>query len=84
MRQLTYPKLQWLLQLTAALKLFPIPIYFPNFAPSDFLQFPKLKAKLHGRRFGSNEGVMEAANEFFQDQNRDIGRLKSKTISWVF
>jgi hypothetical protein len=32
----------------------------------------KLKTKLCGRRFGSNEGVMEAVNDFFQDQNREF------------
>jgi hypothetical protein len=36
----------------------------------DFYLFPKLKTKPRGRRFGSNEGVMEAFNEFFEDQNR--------------
>jgi hypothetical protein len=34
--------------------------------------FPKLKTKLRGRRFGSNESVMEAVNEFFEDQNKDF------------
>jgi hypothetical protein len=41
-------------------------------APSDFYLFPKLKTKLRGRRFGSNQGVMEALNEFFEDQNREF------------
>jgi hypothetical protein len=41
-------------------------------APSDFYLFPKQKTKLRGRRFGSNEGVMEAVNEFFEDQNREF------------
>jgi hypothetical protein len=40
--------------------------------PSDFYLFPKLKTKLRGRRFGSNEGVMEAVNEFFEDQSREF------------
>jgi hypothetical protein len=31
-----------------------------------------MTTKLRGRCFGSNEGVMEAVNEFFQDQNREI------------
>jgi hypothetical protein len=41
-------------------------------APSDFNLFPKLKTKLRGRCFGSNEGVKEALNEFFEDQNREF------------
>jgi histone-lysine N-methyltransferase SETMAR len=65
MRQLTYSKLRWLLQLTAALNSYPSPPYYPDLAPSDFYLFPKLKTKLRGRRFGSNEGVMEIVNEFF-------------------
>jgi hypothetical protein len=36
--------------------------------PSNFYLFPKLKTKLRGRRFGSNEGATEAVNEFFEDQ----------------
>jgi histone-lysine N-methyltransferase SETMAR len=45
------------------------PRYSPDLAPSDFSLFPKLKTKLRGGCFGSNEGVMEAVNEFFEDQN---------------
>jgi hypothetical protein len=71
MRQLTHPKLRWLLQLTAALNFSPSP-YSPDFAPSDFYLFPKLKTKRRVRRFGSNEGVMEAVNELFEDQYREF------------
>jgi hypothetical protein len=39
-------------------------------APSDFYLFPKLKTELLGRRFGINEGVMEAVNEYYEDQHR--------------
>jgi histone-lysine N-methyltransferase SETMAR len=48
------------------------PPYSPDLALSDIYQFPKLKTKLHNRRFGSNEDVMEAVNEFLEDQNRDF------------
>jgi hypothetical protein len=68
MRQLTHPKVRWQLQLTAALKFFPFPHI--HLAHSDFYLFPKLKTKFCGRRFGSNEGVIEAVNELFEDQNR--------------
>jgi histone-lysine N-methyltransferase SETMAR len=33
---------------------------------------PDLETKLHGKRFGSNEGVIEVVNEFFEDQNREF------------
>jgi histone-lysine N-methyltransferase SETMAR len=45
----------------------PHPPYSPDLATSNFYLFPKLKTKLRGRRFGSNEGVMDAVNEFFED-----------------
>jgi hypothetical protein len=35
------------------------PGYSPDLPLSDFYLFPKLKTKLHGRHFGSNEGAME-------------------------
>jgi histone-lysine N-methyltransferase SETMAR len=53
-------------------KMSPHPPYSTELAPSDFYLFPKLKTKRRGRRFGSNEGVMEAVNEFFDDQNSSI------------
>jgi hypothetical protein len=54
-------------------------------APFDFYLFPKLKTKLRGRRFGSNECVMEAVNEFCEDQNREfyfegLKKLEAKCI----
>jgi hypothetical protein len=41
-------------------------------APSDFYLLPKLKTKIRGRRFGSNEGVIEAVNDFLVDQNTEF------------
>jgi hypothetical protein len=32
----------------------PHPPYSPNFAPSDFLLFPKMEIKLNGQRFDTN------------------------------
>jgi hypothetical protein len=49
--------------------LFHLP-YSPNLANSNFYLFPKTKQC--GRRFGSNEGVIGAVNEFFEDQNREF------------
>jgi histone-lysine N-methyltransferase SETMAR len=53
-------------------EILPNPPYSPDLAPSDLYLFAKLKTKLCGRRFGSNEGVMEVVNEFFEDQNREF------------
>jgi hypothetical protein len=54
--------------------------YSPVLTPSDFYLFPKLKTKLRGRRFGSCESVMEAVNEFFKDQNRELYFEGSKKL----
>jgi histone-lysine N-methyltransferase SETMAR len=53
-------------------EILPHPLHSPDLAPSDFYMFPKLKTKLRSRRFGSNEGAMEAVNEFIEDQNSSI------------
>ena len=39
-------------------------------APSDVLMFPKLKSNLRGTQYGSNEGVIEAVNEYLRDQEK--------------
>jgi histone-lysine N-methyltransferase SETMAR len=51
-------------------EILPYPPYSPDLPPSDLYLFQKLKIKLRSRRFGSNEGVTEAANEFLENQNR--------------
>jgi histone-lysine N-methyltransferase SETMAR len=48
-------------------EILPHPPYSPDLASSDFYLFPKLINKLRGRRFGSNECVMEEVNECFED-----------------
>ena len=50
----------------------PHPPYSPDLAPSDFYLFPKLKTNLRGRNFGSNEGVIDAVNEYLGDQDEDF------------
>ena len=45
------------------------PPYSPDLAPSDFFLFPKVKTNLRGRNFGSSEGVTDAVNEYFGDQD---------------
>ena len=44
------------------------PPYSPDMAPSDFYLFPKLKFHLRSTLYGSNEGVIEAVNEYLGDQ----------------
>jgi hypothetical protein len=51
-------------------KILSYPPYSPALVPSGFYLFPKLKTKLRGTRFRSNEGVRDSVNEFFEDQNR--------------
>jgi hypothetical protein len=52
MGQLTHPKLGWLLQLTAVLKILSHPPY-----SLDFYLFLKLKTKHRCRPFGRNEAI---------------------------
>ena len=39
----------------------PHPPYFPDLAPADFFQFPKLKTTLKGRHFQTIEEIQENA-----------------------
>ena len=48
----------------------PHPPYFPDTAPSDFYLFIKLKFHLRGTQYGSSEGVIEAVNEYLEDQDK--------------
>ncbi|CAK9833213.1 Histone-lysine N-methyltransferase SETMAR [Anthophora retusa] len=43
------------------------PPYSPDLAPSDFHLFPNLKKFLRGKRFSSNEEVIAAANDYFEE-----------------
>ena len=51
-------------------EILPHPPYSPDKAPSDFSLFQKLKVHLHGTRYGSNEGVIEAVNMYLGDQEK--------------
>jgi len=44
------------------------PAYSPDLAPSDYHLFGPLKDALRGRRFASDEGVIEAAHEWLAAQ----------------
>ena len=48
----------------------PHPSYSPDMAPSDFYLFPKLKSHFRGTQYGSNEGFIEAVNEYMGDQQK--------------
>ena len=45
---------------------FPQPPYSPDLAPSDYHLFPNLQKCLGGKKFDSNEEVIDAVNEYFE------------------
>jgi len=47
------------------------PPYFPDFAPSDFSLFPKLKLFLAGQRFSSNQEATAAVEGYFADLTKN-------------
>ena len=61
-------------------EILPHPPYSPDMASSDFYLFPKLKSHLRGTQYGSNEGVIEAVNEYLSNQEKaffeEIRKLK--------
>lgn len=60
----TINKLQW--------DLLPHPAYSPDLAPSDFYLFRPLKEFLAGKRFQSNNDVIEAVQEWIRMQPKDF------------
>ena len=51
-------------------EIFPQSPYSTDMAPSDLYLFQKLKSHLRGTQYGSNEGVIEAVNEYLGDQQK--------------
>ena len=51
-------------------EIIPHPQYSPDMTSSDFYLFPKLKSHLRGTQYGSNEGVIEAVNEYLGDKEK--------------
>lgn len=49
-------------------ELVPHPPYSPDLAPSDFHLFPNLKKQLAGKHFDSDDDVISAVTDFFDDQ----------------
>ena len=72
MHLLTRRKLPWLTATKCGCEVLPYPPYSPDLALSDFYLFPKLKTNFRGRNFGSNDGVIDAVNEWLGDQDEDF------------
>ena len=51
-------------------EILPHPLYSLDMAPSDLYLFPKLNSHLRGSQYASNDGVIEAVNEYFGDQEK--------------
>ena len=57
-------------------------------ASLDFYLLPKLKSHLRGTQFGSNEGVIEAVNEYFGNKEKafyfeGIRELKQRWVKCI-
>ena len=48
-------------------EILPHPAYSPDLAPSDFHLFPKVKKELRGRKFNSDEEVIDAVTLILED-----------------
>ena len=61
------------------------PPYSPDLAPSDFHLFSKLKESLRGQRFQTDDDVMAAVNEWFQEQTEEffLHGIKGLEHRWV-
>ena len=53
-------------------RLLPHPPYSPDLAPSDFYLFPKLKEELRGKQYSSDTEVIEAVEEYLEEQNKQF------------
>ena len=49
-------------------EILPHPPYSPDLAPTDYYLFPKLKSVLRGKRFETNNDVIEAVDAFLRVQ----------------
>jgi len=50
-------------------ELLPHPPYSPDLAPSDFCLFPLLKEHLRGRRYESDDDVIQSVEDFLHEQD---------------
>ena len=51
-------------------EILPHPPYSPDMAASDFYLFPNLNTHLRGTQYRSNEGIIEAVNEYLGQQEK--------------
>ncbi|XP_033221192.1 histone-lysine N-methyltransferase SETMAR-like [Belonocnema kinseyi] len=56
------------------LELFLHPPYSPDLAPSDYNLFPHLKIWLGGKKFQSNEEVIDPIDEYFEGLNESVNK----------
>lgn len=63
----------------------PHPPYSLDMTLSDFYLFPKLKSNLRGAQFGSNEGVIEAVNEYLEKDFylEGISKLEQRWVKCI-
>ena len=45
--------------------------YSPDLAPSEYFLFPNMKTWLGGKRFSSNEKIIAATNEYFEEFDKN-------------
>jgi len=50
-------------------ELLPHPPYLPDLAPSDFFLFPLLKQHLRGRKYASDNDIIQPADNFLEVQD---------------
>lgn len=53
-------------------ELLPHPPYSPDLAPSDYYLFSNLKLHLQGRRYKSNEEVIDETNAYFEEKDESF------------
>ena len=52
------------------IRILPHPPYSPDLAPSDFFLFPSMKKHIKGKRFDTDDDVLEAAEDWLMSKNR--------------
>lgn len=66
-------------------ELLPHPPYSPDLAPCDYFLFPNLKKWLGGRRFASNNEVIDATNDYFAgfEKSYFLGGIEKLEKRWT-
>ena len=66
-------------------EILPHPPFSPDMASSDFYMFPKLKFHLRGTQYGSNEGIIEAVNEYLGNREKtfDFEAIRKLEQRWA-